>query len=219
MNTDLVILVPMLGRPHRVVSLLESIDATVPGARVVFCCTPGDDKVIAAVDAAGREWLLVSYSVYGDYARKINHGYRATTEPLIFTAADDLLFHPGWFQAATAKLGPGVGVVGTNDMGSARVMRGEHGTHFLITRAYADEYGTIDQPGQVMHEGYPHEFVDDELVGTAKHRNAWAHAKASRVEHLHPNWGKAPTDALYQQQRIRMRQGSLVYRRRRHLWT
>ena len=211
------ILVPMLHRGHRVRPLLESIEATTTGARVVFICSPRDPSVLTEV--ADLEHIIVDGPRPGDYARKINAGVAHTSEPLVFMAADDLRFHPGWFEAATAKLAPGIGVVGTNDLGSKRVMTGTHSTHSLVTRDYIDEFGTIDEPGKALHEGYPHEFVDDELVQTAIHRSAWAFADDSIVEHLHPAWGKAPMDAMYAQQSARMKAGRRVYRRRQRLWT
>lgn len=216
---DLVIVVPMLGRPHRVQPLLESIRSATPAARVLFVLSPGDTKVAHAVEAVSAEVVTVPFRPVGDYARKINAGYRYTTEPLVFLAADDLRFHPGWCEAACAKLDAGIGVVGTNDLGSPRVLRGEHSTHSLVTRDYADRYGTIDQPGAILHEGYAHEWVDDELVETAKHRRAWAFAPDAKVEHLHPNWSKGVPDQLYAQQQARMRYGRPIYQRRRKLWT
>lgn len=216
--SELVIAVPMLGRPHRVQPLLSSIDDTCD-ARVVFAVSPRDTAVQRAIDKAGREQVTVSYQPTGDYARKVNAVYRATDEPLMFLAADDLKFHPGWFDAAVAKLGPGIGVVGTNDLGSPRVMRGEHSTHSLVTRDYADTYGTIDRPGKVLHDGYPHEWVDDELVGTAKSRGAWAFAVDAKVEHLHPNWKReVPMDQMYRQQAQRIRAGRPLFQRRQRLW-
>jgi hypothetical protein len=218
-SADLVILVPMLGRPHRVQPLLASTDATVPKARVLFCLSPHDKAVLDEVDRAGREWLTVPWAARGDYARKINAGYRHTTEPHIFTGADDLQFHPGWYEAATAHLRPGIGVVGTNDLGSPRVIAGDHATHSLVTREYADRHGTIDQPGAILCEAYWHEFVDDELVGTAKRRGAFAMALDSKVAHLHPNWDPSiPIDGLYAQQQTRMRASRPLYQRRRQLW-
>ena len=86
-----------------------------------------------------------------------------------------------------------------------------------MAREYVDR-GTIDEPGKLLHEGYPHEYVDDEFVQTAKKRGAWAFAEASIVEHLHPSWGKAPRDKLYDAQRQRMNAGRVVLNRRRHLW-
>jgi glycosyltransferase involved in cell wall biosynthesis len=209
------ILVPVLRRPQNVAPLLTSIhDATPEPFRVLFICDPGDGAEQDAIAIAGGEMI----SPGGNYAAKINQGVRATTEPLIFTGADDLRFHPGWLEAAVAKLEPGIGVVGTNDLCNARSIKGTHSTHSLVTREYA-QLGTIDDPDKLLHEGYPHEFVDDEFVATAKHRKAYAHAHDSIVEHLHPDAAKAPMDALYAARPMRMRMGRKIFRRRSPLWT
>lgn len=216
----LVIAVPVLRRPHRVVPLIDSIeDATPEPHRTLFVCTPGDADEIAAIKNAGAEWIETPEAyTSGDYARKINLAYRATWEPLLFLAADDLHFHPDWFSNAFDKLADGVGVVGTNDLGNRRTRRGEHSTHSLVTREYADR-GTIDEPHKILHEGYPHEFVDDELVQTAQKRGAYAHARNSHVEHMHPHWNKAPLDDLYRDEPRRMIAGRRIFEGRRHLWT
>lgn len=224
LGADLSILVPMLGRPHRVRPLLESVWEATPRAEVVWLCTPTDRQVIAEVDRASRESTLdcrrisVDYQ-RGDYARKINTGYRETSRPLLFTGACDLRFQPGWLTAALAELVVGIGVVGTSDGHSARVLAGDHATHSVVSRWYADTYGTIDTPGAVLHEGYWHEYVDDELVATAMSRGAWAFAPGALVEHLHPDHGLAPTDPLYRARPARMRQGRQLFRQREHLWT
>ncbi len=217
--TDVAVIVPMLGRPHTIGPLVDSIISTTPSARIVFGCSPADMVVIDRLDQLGLEHFTVPGPNRGDYARKINTGFRLTSEPLIFTGACDLRFHAGWFDAAIAELAPGIGVVGTNDLGSRRVMAGLHATHSLVARDYVERFGTIDQPGLVMHEGYLHEFVDDELVQTAMSRNAWAFAADSHVEHLHPAWGKADSDDLYDQTPFRMRMGRKLYRQRQQLWT
>lgn len=212
------IIVPVLRRPHRVAPLLHSIrQATPEPHRVLFGCTDGDQAEIAAVDKAGADRFTIPWA-RGDYARKINHGYRDSTEPVMFLAADDLHFHPGWLTACLDQLDPGVGVVGTNDLTNRRTATG-HSTHTLVTRAYADEHGTVDGPGEVLHEGYWHEFCDDELVVTARHRDAYRHAPHALVEHLHPMAGKAPMDDLYAEQADRMRAGRKLYQRRQPLWT
>lgn len=213
------ILVPVLGRPHRVRPLLESIEAATPDPhRVLFIASPGDVEEHEAVRDAGGDLLVVDWEPGpGDYARKINAGYRHTSDELLFLAADDLHFHPGWLEAATAELADGVHVVGTDDMGNPDVMKGLHSTHTLVTRVYCDQVGTLDRRGQVLVECYPHEFVDNELVATAQARNTWAFAAAAKVEHLHPHWGKADTDVLYDAQPDRMRAGRRVWQRRQPL--
>jgi glycosyltransferase involved in cell wall biosynthesis len=210
---ELVIIVPVLRRPQNVRPLLASIRQTTPGARVLFVCDPDDDAEQRAIEAEGAEMLIVD----GNYAKKINRAVEETSEPLLFLGADDLRFHPGWLEAAKARLTEGIGVVGTNDMCSDRVMAGEHSTHSLVTRDYA-ELGTIDDPTRLLHEGYKHEFVDDEFVETAVRRNAFAHAADSLVEHLHPVAGKAAIDELYAKAFRRELRGRLTYMRRRRLW-
>lgn len=219
----LAVIIPMLGRPQRVEPLLESLyascDPRVVVVRAVFAVSPDDDDVHAAVDRAGAERLTVPRRPLGDYARKIQAGIDHTTEPLIFTGADDLRFRPGWFEAAASLISDTVGVVGTNDLANPRVMAGQHATHVLVARWYV-ELGTIDEPGVLMHHGYHHEFVDDELVGTAKKRSAWAFAADSHVEHLHPLWREDgyPWDPMYEAMRDRIRASSPHYNRRRRLW-
>jgi hypothetical protein len=223
---DCVVIVPVLARPHRVEPFLTSlVDATADPVRVVFVATAGDtamiDAVIHAADGAADIVLeVLPPNRVGDYAKKVNFVYGRTTEPFMFLAADDLHFHDGWLEAAMAEMAnPAIGVVGTQDLAPTdRARTGDHATHCLIRRSYIDERGTIDERGKVLHEGYPHEYVDDELVGTAKARHAWAFAHGSVVEHLHPSWGKAPPDRLYRDQRRRMSQGRVIYRRRSGLW-
>lgn len=218
---DVAILVPVLRRPHRVAPLLESIrDATVAGrARVLFLASPGDAAEHLAIEQAGAEYLVVCREAGGgDYAHKINQGIAATTEPTILLGADDLRFHPGWLEAAEALLSATIGVVGTNDLCNPRTMRGEHATHFLVARWYA-ELGTADEEGKLLHEGYVHEYVDNELIATAKSRGAYAFARDSHVEHLHPMARKAAMDPLYAAAPQRMRQGRALFAQREALWS
>lgn len=214
-----VVLVPVLRRPHRVAALVENIRAT-SNAEPLFIASPDDTAEHQAVrDAEAHLLILDRPQGRGDYARKINAGIRATRDDVLLMGADDLLFHRGWLEAATKKLEPGIGVVGTNDLHNRRVVRGEHATHLLFTRDYVEQHGTIDEPGKLLHEGYWHEFVDDECVETAKHRGAWAFAADSHVEHLHPLYGGRAADGLDALHAQRMKFGQQLFNRRRHLWT
>jgi glycosyltransferase involved in cell wall biosynthesis len=215
-----VVIVPVLSRPQNVRPLIESLEEATPEPhRLLFVASPHCCEELAALQDVGAEFITVPYKEVGDYARKVNAAYEQTDEPFLFLGADDLRFHWGWLSAAMKRMAdPAVGVVGTQDQGNARVLAGIHSTHSLVRRAYIDAYGTIDTPRRVLHEDYWHEYVDDELIGTAKHRGAWAFAADSTVEHLHPHYGKAPTDDVYERQRERMSHSRQLYRYRSRLW-
>ena len=145
------IVIPVLARPQNAAKVVHSIADGTAGEphRVLFVANANDREEIAACKATGADLLVMSYAnaprmwraVVGDWAKKINRALAESTEPLIFTGADDLLFHPGWLTAAKAQLKPGVGLVGTNDLGSPRVMAGLHATHLLAARWYAETTG------------------------------------------------------------------------------
>lgn len=213
------ILVPVLRRPQNVRPLLASIATATPEPhRVIFICNSEDTAELAAIGEVNAEKLVVGRWKPGDYARKINAAYRATTDPLLFLAADDLKFHPGWLSTAISYLNSQIHVVGTNDLGNPRVMAGRHSTHSLVTREYVDNHGLIDKRGQVLCELYPHTFTDDEFVQTAQARQMFAHAPDSIVEHLHPNWKKGPWDEVYSMADQSLAPGRRIFRNRRHLW-
>jgi hypothetical protein len=132
------------------------------------------------------------YRSRADPWRRLHPVAIAADAPWIFITGDDVRFHPGWLDHAQhiAAL-TGAHVVGTNDWGNPRVMAGEHGTHLLIRRSYIEEQGASwDGPGVVCHEGYRHNYVDDEIVTVAKQRGVWVSAPGSVVEHFHPMLGQ-----------------------------
>lgn len=222
MTAQILIIIPVLRRPQNAAKVAASIRNATPDdvARILFVASPGDEAEHDACRATGADLLVIDQEHGpGDYQRKINTAYRTSTEPLLLLGADDIRFHPGWFHALEPHLDAGFHVIGTNDLGNARVMRGEHATHCVVTREYADTQGTIDRRGEIMHEGYVHEYSDDELVQTAIMRDAWSFAEDSIVEHLHPDWGKAPTDELYDDQQRRMRASRQLFLDRRALWS
>lgn len=213
---SLLIIVPVLQRPDRVVSLIASIEAATPAPhRTLFVCTEDDWPQREAVAAAGASMLIAPGSRKpGDYASKINLAYRSSDEPHLFLAADDLVFHPGWYEKASALLTDAIQVVGTNDLGNQRVMNGGHSTHTLVTRQYCDERGTIDGPGAVLCEQYNHWYVDDEFIQTAQARGAFAPCLESVVEHLHPAWKKGEEDAVYRLGQSKSAKDRRIYRQR-----
>lgn len=214
-----VVLIPVLDRPQNAGPVVRSLAASGADARPLFLLSPGDGDELAAVRETGAAWIVVPWECGpADYARKINLGAAVTDEPLIFQGGDDLAFVPGWFDAALTALGRiGEGVVGTNDDGNPMVKQGRHATHSLVTRAYF-ELGTVDEPHQILHEGYRHQYVDTELMGTAKARGRWVFATDSHVTHLHPLWGKGEMDATYRKALGDGLHDQRLFNRRSLLW-
>lgn len=211
--TDLAVLVPVLARPHRVRPLLDAIATTTPGCRVLFICDPDDRGEQDAIDAAGGERIDVD----GGYAIKINRAVRATDEPYVLLAADDVRPHPGWFDKALDATRDGAQVVGLNDL-IPRPTRPDHATHFLLTREAAELSCLDGSPGPLC-ERYFHWRVDDELIATAEKRGIYRYAPAAIVEHVdHPMTG-GTDDPTYAKGRSRARFDNRTFRRREHLWT
>lgn len=216
--SECVILIPVLGRPELIDPLIESIYATAPDVSILFLTNPADEEGTNAVVKSGERYARIHRKPKGDYARKINHGYKVTKEPVLFMGATDLNFHEGWLEAGLSMIGDGIHAVGTNDLGNPRVMLGQHSTHSFVTREYVDKFGVIDNPGKILYEGYIHEYCDDEFVQTAQARNAYKFCMESVVEHMHPLWGKAEWDDSYLETDDRVRAGYRIFRKRVPLW-
>lgn len=194
-------IVPMLGRADRVEPLLASLKPE-PGIEFtpIFVVSPDDHDVLYAVQQSCEDYIVMGGPPEpGDYARKINTAFRATSGDWVFLGASDLRFHEGWAKTAVrAGEEYNAGVVGTDDMGNPTVRRGGHSTHSLVRRSYIEKSGGgWDGPGVVYHEGYFHQYVDTELVTVAQARGRWVFAHGSRVEHLHPYWHKGEMDDTY----------------------
>jgi hypothetical protein len=194
---EVAVIVPVLHRPQNAAPFMRSLRASTGLARAYAIADEDDPQTVQAWRDAGAE-VIVTDNVR-TFARKLNVGYHKTGEPWLFMVGDDVKFYPGWLDHAqhVAEILE-ADVIGTNDLGNPRVLRGEHATHMLIRRSYVDEVGaSFDGPGVVAHEGFRHWGVDDVIVTAAKLRGKWQMALGSIVEHQHPYWGKAETDDTY----------------------
>lgn len=200
---EVAVIVPVLNRPQNAEPFMRSLRASTGLAKVYAACSQAADA--EAWRAAGATVVECEGTTF---AEKVNEAYPWTDEPWVFLVGDDVRFHAGWLDHAqqTARR-TGAKLIGTNDLGNARVVAGQHATHMLIARDYIDETGAswdipgFDAPsgaGIICHEGYTHWYVDDELVTAAKQRGAWAPSLSSIVEHLHPLWGKGDNDSTYE---------------------
>jgi GT2 family glycosyltransferase len=200
------VVVPVLGRPEHAQPFMQSLRASTGLATAYAVCETAELEVAEAWRNAGAT-ILWDDDEYVDgeghrahtFAEKVNLAYRQTTEPWLLLVGSDVRFHPAWLDHAQ-HVGNVLeaSVVGTNDVANERVMAGEHSPHPMIRRSYIDEVGASwDGPKNVCHEGYRHNFVDDEIVRAAKQRGVWQPALGSVVEHLHPIFGKAEDDEVY----------------------
>lgn len=193
------ILIPTLGRPHRVAELVANIaETTSTQHRVVFIVEAHDQATIDACLAVGAEHVINERSP--NYGGAINTGLAHTNGDWVFTGADDLHFVASWDVLCVKAADDWFPVVGTNDLLNQRVLRGQHATHSLVKRRYLrDMGGVIDEgPGSFLHEGYSHNFVDHEFVSTAKMRGLFRPCLSAVVEHVHHLNGKAPVDETYE---------------------
>lgn len=213
-------MLPVLGRPERAQSLVDNLFAvSQPTVQAMFLCSPGDEDEVAACRLTGVSTVVVPWaSGRGDYARKINEGFRLTESPFVLCGADDIVFHERWdIVALQVAMRSGAGVIGTNDLHSPFTRSGAGSTHPLVRRTYIEEEGGCLDSGTIYAEVYDHQWVDRELAELAQARGQWAFAKRSVVEHLHPHWGKGQDDATYRKGAREVSADQRLYMaRRRH---
>lgn len=189
------VIIPVLNRPQRVRPLLDSFYKAKKDSEIYFMVNEDDHEEIQAIRSTGAKHFVLPND-RRSWGKKINDGLRLTKEPWLLLGADDLNFFLDWEEQAQEYIKDFVGVVGTNDLGNAWTMKGITSTHPLVSRQYALETGTEDGEG-ICHEGYNHNYVDTELVLTAKKRNRYVHGFKCIIEHLHPVWGKGADDSTY----------------------
>lgn len=213
------VLIPVLGRPQATPAVVSSVFRT-SDALVIVIASPGDYQPTGDPILMDAMFITANWEPGpGDYARKLNRALQHVETEFVFQGASDLRFHPGWEEAALRRA-PNADVIGTNDLCNPLVMRGGHSTHSLLRRDYILDTGTtyLDGPGVAFHEGYDHQYVDNELVAVARHRGIWAFAEDSHVEHLHPLCGKAEMDDIYMKALKAGTRDGRLYRTRQAQW-
>jgi hypothetical protein len=217
-------IIPVLGRPQNAVPVGESLLGSEAELRLElwFVVSPGDREQRQACLSIPEARVLEAPwpgGIRGDYARKINLGLWQTDTEFLLCGADDLRFELGWADRAVAVLEEtGTGFCGTNDLANPLVKAGKHATHPVVRRGYALECGTIDAPGMIYHEGYWHQWVDNEATGTAMSRGCWSFCADAVVEHLHPIWGTARRDATYELGDLHRAEDLKLHHQRKRLW-
>ena len=202
----LTILIPTLNRSHILKQRVENALANSPAGTTVLLIIDDEESHKVCMENNFDFHLYAA-----PYPAKINEGYRYVETPYFFIGADDLNFHPNWFEEALKMEKP---VVGINDL----VGTGPASTHFLVYTKYIQEKsGVLDMPNTVMYP-YLHNFCDAELWKTTTYRGDYTYAKDSIVEHMHPSVGKALEDDINRKNQSTFALDEATFNERKHLW-
>jgi len=219
------VIVPVLSRPGNAQPLIDSIRAnTTVEHTITFMVSPDDTNELKACEQTDADIYIVEWQPGpADASKKWNLGYRITSNPYVFTAADDLEFEFGWdTEILRVAENTGAGMVGSNDDANPLVKRGRHSTHSLFSRAYIDTVGGtfFDGPGIVYCEKYQHQWIDTEAVKAAMDRRQWAFAMMSVVRHHHPFYYRAtPMDDTYRKALGDASEDQRLYKQRLLQWS
>jgi glycosyltransferase involved in cell wall biosynthesis len=191
------ILIPSLGRAEKLIPLLDNINETTPEPHsVVFVLDEGDQESQEVVMGYGKPgtWAYIVLQD-GTLPVKTNAGYHFGEGEFVLATGDDVVFHPGWLEAALAVFeDPTVCLVGGDDLSPATADR-THATMPILRRSYCEDPGAaFGERNSIFHEGYTHNFVETETCHLAQHRGVWGWAEDCVIEHCHPAWGKRDED-------------------------
>jgi glycosyltransferase involved in cell wall biosynthesis len=183
------VLLPTTGRPQRAEKSVQQLRDTTQGYQL---------EIIAAVDADEETARLldpiVDVLLYEEEFRGNSKAWNdclevSTGDPVVF-AADDLVWHPGWLDAALGRLAAfedGWGLVGFNDGHWTANLS----THYLMSRRFIVEV----LGGVVAWDFYPHSFNDLETCERSKRAGRYAWCEEAIVRHEHWTFGDRSKDA------------------------
>jgi glycosyltransferase involved in cell wall biosynthesis len=192
------IIIPTYNRPQMMKKNVENIfEVTdMSDVDIIFVVEEDDKESIEAghdLDAI----VLINQRTRG-YAGANNTASRTLTHNYFYTANDDFFFHENWLPPLL-ELSENFGVVSPNDLGNPSSISGTMGTSFLVSRTYLP-LACVDSSGDLFHEGYIHNFCDNEITETAKSHGQFVSCPVSLVEHLHPAFGKSIEGLVYERQ-------------------
>ena len=219
------VIVPSYGRPERIEAVVNNIhDNTTYSNEIIVVVEEQEYNTYdAALGSGGRgNCKLVTNKRVASYAGAVNSATTHIVGHHVFVAADDLNFHSEWDDEALKVMSAldHIKVVGTNDLLNTFVLQGLHATHYLVDREYIWQTGGVidGRKGEVLFEGYAHNFVDTEFIGTAKARAVFAPCLTSFVEHNHYTVGKSDNDPTYEKGAVDIQKDADTYYSRRELW-
>ena len=206
------IFIPTLFRPHNVERVIDSIRNTTDIPYEIYLMCPKDDfETISVIEKFGCKY----WTDEGDmrFVKRIQFMYENTDEEWFLTGADDLVFQPFWFEQAIEYM-DSASVISFDDQCNPNLP----GTNFLIKREYIEKYsGVVDSPNTVFHQGYYHNYCDNELVAVASRRGQFAKSQGI-IKHYHPTVDRAPWDGVYMMAQSYMIDDANLFASREKLW-
>lgn len=190
----LTVVLPTRNRPVELTRCLESLAATAPGIRVVIVSDGDDAQTTVAIDGAEKLDLKIVGIVVDPgktAAEKWNIGLDLVSTNTVVFAADDLVFHPEWFEKTIKALRAfpdGSALVGFDELAGS-----PHPLHFAATRKILDEING----GLLSVPHYKSWYMDTELCDKARRWGRYIPNCGAIVEHKHPMHGTAPIDTLH----------------------
>lgn len=187
------VIIPSRQRVAQVRECVERLWATVRGYDVeCIVVADGDMATAQALDGVASRTILLPMQCGALQAW--NTGASLATGAVLVLGADDLWWFHGWIGEmleVMAQFPNGDGMVGLNDLAHDG---NKISTHFGVSRQCAIEHFG----GCLVTPVYRHYYVDQEAAARAKRAGRFAWAQNAVAEHLHPVFGKARMDAVYE---------------------
>ena len=185
------VITPSTRRPAQLRACMERLIETTQGHDVEIICVI-DACLNSLIALDGLDIIVLDNPKHQGAAACWNQGSEVATGDAFVLGSDDVVYHPGWLDAALAALESigGSGMVGLND---THVPEHAFATHYLMTRDFIMEH----MGGCFVIPSYGHQYIDIEATARGRRARQYIWAKDAIVEHRHPAHKNAPRDEVY----------------------
>lgn len=185
---DLLVIVPVRGRPANAVRLSEAFAATAKTADLLLV-TDDDDRSYDGLDLAITPlWLPLPRQPTGPKVNAAAVPYAKRYRALMFMGDDNVPVTPGWDEQMLAVLDAmGTGICYPNDLSP----------HADLPCSAMVSAGIVTALGWMCEPSLSHFFVDNVWGELGRQPGCLHRCDDVIIDHRHPIWGKAPPDQLY----------------------
>lgn len=208
-----VILLPSLGRPHRLEDAARNIHLNTDLDHSILWCVGGiQSKTV--LDDLGETYIDDTDDPDKRYVTRMNKLIRhdvVQRARSVFFGSDDVVHHDGWLREGLAQMEEQrKAVMVVNDL------HNPNGTQALVRTDYFPML-VFDDPTVAFHPGYDHNYADTEQFATAMKYGQHGRAMESIVEHLHPIFAtdtSRPWDDTYKNAFKHWQEDSVIFHER-----